>query len=338
MEIDCFRGDDEELCSNIIYVCPSSCNCSEVYDIYCRFERKKDDYVQIPKFVKKLTILDMEKNDKLSFKDDHYLIFLNVTSSPIDKQPELMNLTNLVWLDLSFNSIISIKVNNLKKLQRIYLNNNPLMNINENSFKYLNNLIYLDLSNTKLNVLGRKVFFYLENLEILTLNNLKFKFIHKNTFERMKNLQNLFMNGTQFKDEPTTFLKSSYFIYLNTIVFDKFESCCFLKENLRNLEICLPKNENLLSNCKNLIKKKSLRYSIFALVASKIFLNLIIYFFIYLNSFKFHFVHILSCLNIYKFQFKKFNTKSHQFFTFFIFLTISIGLEIFLANKVCQRK
>nr|XP_012234051.1 PREDICTED: protein toll-like isoform X2 [Linepithema humile] len=147
----------------------------------------------------------------------------------------LKGFTNLVYLDLSYNNILStdedlladlpklnylnLRENNLREvnllfkyvpmLQTLKLDNNILQSIKPSTFDSLQNLVILSLNDNNLTELPSGIFDKLVKLSHLYLSSNNFLTLSNNTFSQLRNLAVLTLNNNSFIFLPSYLLRNN---------------------------------------------------------------------------------------------------------------------------------
>ncbi len=148
-------------------------------------------------------------------KDDLKIITsLNASSTGIKNLSGIENLTNLRYLDLSYNKIKSLKgvrINRLSKLEKLYLQGNQIKSLEGVDFTGMDKLERLNLDNNKINSLKK--------VDLSPLTNLKRLDMDKN-------------NISSFKDVNFSGIQNLDYLYLS---YNKISSMDGFKKILQNL-------------------------------------------------------------------------------------------------------
>jgi Leucine-rich repeat (LRR) protein len=116
------------------------------------------------------------------------------------------NVSELEWLDLSYNYLRSLDINILKvlrKLSHLNLENNEIIEIIPGVFGNNSLLEYLDLDNNKIEHLGIDVFYGLINLKYVCLEGNILQYLRPETFLELPNLKSLFLSSNFGLQIPT---------------------------------------------------------------------------------------------------------------------------------------
>jgi Leucine-rich repeat (LRR) protein len=156
----------------------------------------------------------------------YYVPILNISSNGLKKIPSGIESSKI--LDLSFNSVKSIKKENFAKssstllsLFELYMISNLIETIEDNSFLKQNNLFVLDLSRNHLSKLGNDTFSGLFNLKILNLNYNSIQSVQASLFMQLYNLDKLYLNAN-----PIKFIEHMSFInqnFLKILYLDSYD-------------------------------------------------------------------------------------------------------------------
>lgn len=128
---------------------------------------------------------------------------LDLSCNQISSFDGLDSFKSLEMLDLSFNNLngkdFDMKFNS--SLKELYLNDNPLKNISNNSFKGLKSLEILDLSDTKIDHLPDSLG-DLKNLKALNLDSNRIEVFPVSVLGGLKNLEHLFLSRNRLTVIP----------------------------------------------------------------------------------------------------------------------------------------
>ncbi|XP_076351299.1 uncharacterized protein LOC143247328 isoform X2 [Tachypleus tridentatus] len=132
-----------------------------------------------------------------------HLKSLNLKSNRLSKLPELGNCTELRLIDLSYNHISSLEETPFRsqtKLIDLFLGNNLIERIPEDSFIGLQSLQVMDLKNNRITYIHVNAFAHVSKLRDLNLGNNQFSSLPT---EGLQNLQQLkTFNNPNLKDFP----------------------------------------------------------------------------------------------------------------------------------------
>ncbi|CAF0897442.1 unnamed protein product [Brachionus calyciflorus] len=101
----------------------------------------------------------------------HNLENLILSNNKLEKFPDLSSLTEMNYIDMSYNLISEIDTKIPKKVKALTISNNKIANISSNIFNENSNLIFLDLSNNLISDIEKNSFQNLINLRILRLSH-----------------------------------------------------------------------------------------------------------------------------------------------------------------------
>ncbi len=167
---DCVLSGDDEAEGEI--TCPKSCKCLG-NAVACSFV-DKDTFSFIPVKVKK-NVISNSSLDKKILLHFPFLLILDLSSNNITTEslPLLQSLTQLRWLRLQQNSILTLHKAfvGLKMLRIIEVQLNPVDHIKPHTFDALVNLEVLNLSYMQINFLSQDIFHNLSSLQILDLSH-----------------------------------------------------------------------------------------------------------------------------------------------------------------------
>ena len=148
---------------------------------------------------------------------------------------------NLTRLDLSNNKICTIfGFKNLKNLEILWLQDNFLSQIPNNSFEGLNNLKELNLNGNEIQEIHLSVFSHLPKLEILDLgrNEIKHIIIDDEHINIFSNLQVLFLNHNELTKIDENTFKGTFnlkILNLDDNLLEKINRNCFDHFNSSNI-------------------------------------------------------------------------------------------------------
>lgn len=159
--------------------------------------------------LEKVKEIILKKNQLKSF---HWKTFLNNPS--LDK------------IDLSFNQIKPIELNNLRNInvQKLYLNNNQLNSIPDNSFHEMESLMSISINDNNLEVLNSSTFMKNPELTTIYASDNKIRILisdlfANNTFLRYFDIQNNMISKIEFE-----FKFFGTYNFLNNECIDKYYS------------------------------------------------------------------------------------------------------------------
>ncbi|KAJ9588682.1 hypothetical protein L9F63_018014 [Diploptera punctata] len=153
--------------------CPAQCRCSN-YKTWCRFSR----FYKLPSLLPNTTQL-------LSIQYDN----IKVLNTSMVTKSGLCNLTHLELNSVQLQQIEPGSFKDMNLLQKLIITNNNVIELHADTFKYLNNLYYLKLQDNKVISLHERAFKYITNVRYLYLNNWTTLF-PKNVFNSVKNNSN----------------------------------------------------------------------------------------------------------------------------------------------------
>ena len=181
-------------------------------DIFKSIENAKVDYLTMSrskitalkdgtlKYLKNLQYLELEycsiqQVDSTAFDGLTFLEEIRMAGNMLESVPDNLP-TSLKYIDLSDNSIGEVTNNdlqNLQKLETLYLNINKIHLLHQNAFSDTDNLQVLDLSYNDIATIGNDVLSPLNKLVFLKLNNNKLAEIPTEAllFSKMENLEHL---------------------------------------------------------------------------------------------------------------------------------------------------
>lgn len=162
----------------------------------------KLSYVPEGVLLKQLTYLDLSDNSGNVFVSSYF---------SLDKK-RFVNMTNLKWLNLSYNrinGIVNETFQGLTNLVILGLKNSTIFYVGNNSFATLRNLKFLNLENNPFGptiTLSKEVFNGLENLEVLLLGGCSISALNS-PFTSLKSLLHLGLERNRLHSlAPETFL------------------------------------------------------------------------------------------------------------------------------------
>ncbi|XP_031629140.1 carboxypeptidase N subunit 2-like [Contarinia nasturtii] len=170
--------------------------------------------------------------------------------------------SKLLHLDVSHNSMISIKthsLNGLKALEILNASHNQIASIPSTALKDLTNLKHLDVSHNKLTLLLDNQFASLTSIESINLSYNEISSIQQFTFTDLKTLQTLNLSSNQLQmyefleqaaEIKTIDLQNNQYHEINLTAFRTFETV-HLNNNHWNcswLLMALSKRDHLVSN------------------------------------------------------------------------------------------
>lgn len=147
---------------------------------------------------------------------------------------------NLTFLDLSNNRIKTINkiFKSLSKLEKIYLSNNAISNIEKGTFLNQIDLKELYLDSNFISNLDKHLFESLSNLEILSLSNNKIHDTVNNSFYGLSNLKNLQLDNNYLKSIIFNRINKLEELYLSGNLIEIIDLSTFNNyENLRVLDL-----------------------------------------------------------------------------------------------------
>ncbi|KAJ9573808.1 hypothetical protein L9F63_008814 [Diploptera punctata] len=135
--------------------CPTQCHCSN-YKIWCKFSRLYKLPSQLPGTMQLVSI----QYDDIKQLNTHM-----VTRSG------LCNLTHLELNSVQLQQIEPGSFKNMNLLEKLIITNNNISHLHADTFQYLNNLYYLNLKDNGIERLDDTAFSYLANVRYLYLNH-----------------------------------------------------------------------------------------------------------------------------------------------------------------------
>lgn len=121
-----------------------------------------------------LSGFNISRLDDRALIDSPLLARVNLSHNAIEYigPDNFINMDNMYSLDLSFNRLRKLEMNNsnLFNLKALYLNNNRLQNI-RNSFLNISHILYLDISNNNITEFSDPIFQTLRDLRVLHASN-----------------------------------------------------------------------------------------------------------------------------------------------------------------------
>ncbi len=180
-------------CIQVLKINAQNIDSSKIEKNYTNLE----DALKNPEKVYRLDLSNqfINKTQYESFSKFKNLVFLSLKNDHLKEIPNtIYSLTNLRILDLSGNDFrfLSKDIKKLKKLEEIYLNDEPYADVNQ-----------------ELSVLGK-----LPKLRILHLENDKIGVLPKN-LNSLKHLEKLYLNDNEFKELPNSLTKNKNLIYID---------------------------------------------------------------------------------------------------------------------------
>lgn len=134
---------------------------------------------------------------------------------------------NVSCLDLSFNSIATVRFNgkSFDFIHSIYLSNNNISKLEDDSFRNANQTRYLSLSNNKIKIINDKVFQELVELLELDLSNNLLEILETKTFWFNVYLESLNVKNNKIKQITTIYvnkinLENNLIIEIDLSIFD----------------------------------------------------------------------------------------------------------------------
>ena len=153
-----------------------------------------------------------------------YLTFLKTLDLSCNRLTQIdgnffKGLKSLVTLNLSFNKISEVKnsFKDLNILQKLYLQDNRITDLDYNLFSDLNKLKILNLSNNQIVSILPNTFSGLENLEQLFLGKNFLKSIEASTFQHLDSLNHLDLQKINQSHGSRTEIDQRAFIYLKKL-------------------------------------------------------------------------------------------------------------------------
>ncbi|XP_050296356.1 chaoptin-like isoform X2 [Anthonomus grandis grandis] len=195
-----------------------------------------------------LNYLDLSKNRLTILPDNVFtqlslLQYLNLGFNPIRANfKELFHYAqNLRHLNLANTGLTSTPIFPLSDLVYLNLSYNNLQNINKNSFQMLSRLKYLDLSHCNLNYIPSHLWVHLANLKDLDLSHNPIKEITVDSFHGLKYLQVLNIQYlkrlSRFEGKSLVQLRILSDLYLQTapIVDNFYDELCYVLSHMNQL-------------------------------------------------------------------------------------------------------
>jgi Leucine-rich repeat (LRR) protein len=169
-----------------------------------------DTFLGIPNFQG----LYLSKNPEIKvpnnvqFISSHSLKRLGVSGCKVSSMSieTFANVSELEWLDLSYNYLSILNMNTLKllpKLTALNLTRNQISEIMPGKFETFSNLEYLHLDYNKIEVLGSDVLNWFVKLIFIDLQGNKLQNLHPHTFTKLPNLQHLYLSENADLQIPT---------------------------------------------------------------------------------------------------------------------------------------
>lgn len=254
----CPMGDDESICYT---QCPEVCSCSGSV-LICHNVDLRSVFESASPIVRKVD-LSHSKFPENSFLIPQYqfaaeMIFHNCSIKLLPSF-SFLNMTNMLYLDLSYNLIERLLANTffgLVKLKRLDIDGNNLLSaIEPMTFRSLQHIQTLDITGSKLKVVEDDAFVGLGSLLFLNLSRNKIHTIKNNGFNGLNSLQN--MDFTRNKVQIFSLSIFSPLEMLKYLKTDYFLFCC-LKPVSVSEENCYPKMDEF-SSCSDLMRNDILR-------------------------------------------------------------------------------
>ncbi|MGH0130245.1 UNVERIFIED_CONTAM: hypothetical protein FKN15_045872 [Acipenser sinensis] len=183
---------------------PRVCDCQET-----ELECVDVNLDSVPRVSSNVTLLSLKQNHIKNLPAEVFVQFTELEKLILDDNPikiipsqMFMGLKSLFFMSMVNNSLEQLPGSGLctdtPALNWLFLRQNEISVISENTFSSLRNLIELDLSGNKLHRLPANIFQDLRSLETLDLDGIDIPNIHVRMFAPMKNLTHIYFKTFQY--------------------------------------------------------------------------------------------------------------------------------------------
>ena len=271
--VHCPNGDDEIWCW---MDCPDKCSC-EGYAVSCiDSQLSVEEIFEMPNILRSLDLSFNKQINTLSRRLEMPLaLYINLSHCDLQiiESYVFSPLTNVKYMDLSYNRLETLLPNTFYGLNRCQLlnlvGNSAIKRIAPLAFAGLNALEELHIKNTKLDRVSSNMFQGLFRLKRLDISSNLIHTIEYRGFNWLSELLELRMSGNtilHFRNSIFDALDK-----LEILVSDEYMFCCFKPESVTDGS-CYP-HKNEFSSCRDLMRNETLRFfmwiiGIFALVGN----------------------------------------------------------------------